>query len=179
MYIYIYDMFVRIWMHCAFLVHSLGSRVIRIPAQKGHPSKAGVKTLVAKSVDQCWNSGFAMFILSCLPFWLLFSHFQFVFHIFSKVSWCSILTAAQSCHDVKLVAQGYSVNLIYYYAECFRISMRLNVTNCNDNKSINLSLDSGHRCFMNKIFQVGLPNRQGRVPNRHSPEPIAALVSRE
>ena len=54
-------------MHCAFLVHSLGSRVIRIPAQKGHPSKAGVKTLVAKSVDQCWNSGFAM-VLSCLPF---------------------------------------------------------------------------------------------------------------
>ena len=58
-------------MHCAFLVHSLGSRVIRIPAQKGHPSKAGVKTLVAKSVDQCWNSGFAM-VLSCLPFGYFF-----------------------------------------------------------------------------------------------------------
>ena len=67
-------------MHCAFLVHSLGSRVIRIPAQKGHPSKAGVKTLVAKSVDQCWNSGFAM-VLSCLPFDYYF-YFQSGFLIF-------------------------------------------------------------------------------------------------
>ena len=47
-------------MHCAHIR-------IGIPAQKGHPSKAGVKTLMAKSVDQCWNSGFAM-VLSCLPF---------------------------------------------------------------------------------------------------------------
>ena len=67
-------------MHCAFLVHSLGSRVIRIPAQKGHPSQAGVKTLVAKSVDQCWNSGFAM-VLSCLPFDYFF-YFQSGFLIF-------------------------------------------------------------------------------------------------
>ena len=60
-------------MHCAHIC-------IGIPAQKGHPSKAGVKTLVAKSVDQCWNSGFAM-VLSCLPFDYFF-YFQSGFLIF-------------------------------------------------------------------------------------------------
>lgn len=83
-------------MHCAFLVHSLGSRVIHIPAQKGHPSKAGVKTLVAKSVDQCWNSGFVYFVMFSFltPFFPLSVCFPHIFkgELVFNFNSCSVMS---------------------------------------------------------------------------------------